>query len=128
MGIDYDSKLIVGWQVDREKVCKFLKEHNVGNCYGDDEQCFCGPQYCWKQWDACPVPKEFTFVECSPYFDCPLQERNVFLTLAIKEPMPITKLTEPITEPIDWPAAKQLAQKLGAEDEEAAVFSAPHIW
>lgn len=123
MGIDYDSRLIVGWKVDREKTCSFLEKHNVGTCY-DEEQCFCGPHYCWKNWDSCPVPENFTFVECSPYFDCPLDDRNVYLTLAFSEPIAI----EILAQPYNWEGARQLAMELGAEEDEEAVFAVPHIW
>ena len=125
MGIDYDSKLIVGWSVDRKSVTKFLKQYNVGSC--DEKQCFCGPKYCWKNRSALPMQPELTFVVASPYFDCPRFDQHCYLTLNVSA---TTKLDQFIgmVQQVDWDAARKLAVQLGADDEPAGIWSVAHIW
>jgi len=126
MGIDCDAKLIVGWRVDREKTANFLLKYNVGSCEEKDKQCFCGPKYCWENREALPLRKEFTFVACSPYFDCGQAKQNIFLTLKTKS-CTVEEMKALLSE-ADWDAARKVAVELGATDGPAQISAEPHIW
>ena len=129
MGIDYDSALIVGWSVDREAVVEFLQKYNIGSCGDDDEQCFCGPKYCWKNRAALPLQAELTFVTCSPHFDCPPWEQGCYLTLANVDNA-ATELAafKALMDAVDWEAAREIAVRLGAEDKPARIWSEANVW
>jgi hypothetical protein len=126
MGIDCDAKLIIGWQVDYDQVVHYLQEHKVGSCDGDNSQCFCGDD-CWENRAAMPLPNEFTFKSCSPYFDCSNANRNIFLTLKLKDGNKVEELSALLAS-ANWDAARKIAVELGAKDEPATLSAQPHIW
>ena len=127
MGIDYDSKLILGWEVNRDKVLELLAKHEVGSCGGAEHQCFCGDD-CWPNRAALPLQIELTFVQCSPYFDCRQDDLRVFLTLDCDGDGTSLAELQRLINAVDWDAARKIAVELGAADAPATVFSAAHIW
>src|SRR4030042_6376806 len=112
MGIDCDAKLVFGWQVNYAKVVVYLQKYKGGSCNGDDSQCFCGDD-CWENRAALPLPAEFTFKSCSPYYDCPNAKRNIFLTLELKDGKSVAELATMLAR-ANWDAAYQVAIELGA--------------
>jgi hypothetical protein len=125
MGIDYDSNLIVGWELDYDSAVKWITENQVGSCDEDyDYICFCGAEC----QDASKLPSGFEIKASSPYFDCRAEEREVHLTL-IRLNTRETETGLAIGDPTaDFAGARQLAVRLGAKDAPAKIFSVPNIW
>jgi len=118
MGIDYDSVLIVGWQVEYAEAAAFLAKYGV-HCFLDTG--------CWGNRDALPLQAELTIVKCAPYLDCNVDDYNYYLTL---DETRFHSLTEFLTivQRVDWEAARKIAVQLRAEDKPACIFSTAHIW
>lgn len=147
MGIDYDSKLIYGYEIDYEKLVKYLIENKAGTCdgYYKDEpeakdakkediididnkktyrmQCLCGTKHCWKNLK---LPEGVYITYSSPYYDCPPEDSNCYIRLNSTDYMTREELLSIKDETIQ--AAKELAIKLGTTDKEPSIFSAVHIW
>lgn len=128
MGIDNDCHLIFGWQVNREKVEQFLQKEqpnwkcrNFGYCFGGD---------CWCQTpEKIGIPKGFTLVECSPYYEAPEREVSIYLTALGSESQVLTfPSLQTLSQSLDWELARQFAINLGAHDLPPKLRAEPHIY
>jgi hypothetical protein len=100
MGVDYDSKLIIGIQINYQSIVNFLIQNKIGTClkenYDDpkfklSDQCFCGDD-CWKLKDKL-IPENLYIIRTSPYYDCKDNECMYFISLVDRE-IPLNKCLE----------------------------------
>ena len=117
MGIDYDSRLIIGWRVDRKAAQTYAATRCACRC----EQPTCSFGDCWDP-ERLELPPHFIFKSCRPFFHCNQRDIQVYLSLH-REVIALTELQE--ISQIDWDAGRKLAVSLGADDCEACLFSAP---
>ncbi len=129
MGVDYTTKLVFGWEVNFEKVIKYLIDNKVGSCSSENpveqnEQCMCGTDYCW---DKTKFPDNVYIIAANPSFDCSHENKRYFLSLSSEKNLLnysfIKNMDISIIE-----KAKEFAIMLGAEDKEPEIISVIHIW
>ena len=137
MGIWYESKLIVGWEIQIEKLNQFLQSHQFKGCGEHDiewniqegrkwSEGICSN--CLEYMDDIPLPEGFTIERSDPYFDCDPKHRHYFLTLAnvAKHKHNINDLISKL-QSIDWNISQKLAIQLGADDLPPKVFSTADV-
>lgn len=136
MGIDYDAKLIIGWELDHEKLREWKKELGMEIC-------------CSKQGYICDcddfsdkLPEKFLLVRANPYFDCPYEYKRVFLTYFINSNIridetkffydhnsqfDIEKISKILEDRDAFENAREFAEKMGGEGK-PQVMAVPHIF
>lgn len=138
MGVDVSAKLVFGWEVDYEKLNKFLVDSKVGSCGGDyktaddgtvsiKHQCYC-IEDCWENTDN--IPKDITIVKASPYYDADTRACYFFVSL-INDNMScgIDEVTKIINNKELIVKAKEFVEKLGGSTLSGPKLSAEaHVW
>ena len=125
MGVDTDSRLIVGWQIEISKFLDYLKENKMCDCNDGGKNPCIYAEDCWgEKWKQ---KHEFTIEFCSPYFDCRVSHTNVFVCITETHPtssemIDLLGKTELIKK------AREFAVSMGAEDKELTISSEIHIW
>jgi len=121
MGINYDSKLIIGWRVDRDAAHAHAAARRACRCGHDT----CSFGACWDP-ERLELPRHFVFKSCMPFFDCDAEYIEIYLSLNYTA-VALNDLQE-ISQQVDWDAGRRLAVSLGADDHAACVFSAANVW
>jgi len=133
MGIWYESKLIVGWEIQIDKINIYLQNYQFKGCQehkleldNPNVEGICSN--CLEYLDDIPFPEGFTIERCDPYFDCDPKYRHYFLSLAniAIHKHEITAFISKL-QSSDWDKARKLAIQLGAEDLPANIFSVANV-
>lgn len=143
MGVDYDSILVFGWEVNYEDIVRFLIQNRVGTCLGEYEedaetkeihvadgtkrgnkyQCFCGTKHCWEKTEC--FPPGVTIEKASPYFDCGAEEANYVVSLTLPYPCTLASMNAIPKETID--AARAFVKQLSGKEVKKARQSEEEI-
>lgn len=139
MGIDYDSHLIIGWILDKDKLRKTAAKIKKPNCCTSEdditnateyELCFC--TLCTQECIP-DIPAGWHIVTSSPFYDSSNADYVVCLSIinpSAPQTMSVTELKNYIEDTALMKRGRDFAKRYGYEDgdEEAHVFSLPHIW
>lgn len=128
--MSYDSVLVVGWEIDKEKLCQWAIDNKVGSCFADgipedvSKQCPC----CWDCWsyehidgDVPNFKRYFIADNCGN-----IAEDRFFLALETYSwygTCSIDKLQEHLSDP-RLQQYSELAGTLGASHKEPIVYAA----
>jgi hypothetical protein len=148
MGIDYDAKLICGWEIDYDKLMDYLTQNKVGTCDGYYEegedgrviitcgekegskesrrvytQCMCGDG-CWDNLPPILSKKTFKLVDASPYYDCPREKQKYYVSLC-GDDVPLADIMAVPHETVE--EAKKFAEILGGKGE-AKLMAVLHVY
>lgn len=134
MGIDYDSKLVIGWLVDNEKVREQLAAKDTVSC---SEGCLCSN--CVETLD---IPEGWKLVVTSPYFDSEWAEHIVAVSAKFEcddsrceclyhgMSVPADVVIPVLSNTALLEAGFSFAVTLGADKRKThpLIISLPHIW
>jgi hypothetical protein len=115
MGIDYDSKLIFGWEIEQEELKTLLdnKDDEIGE-YFDEIQA--------------KLPKGAFLIYSNPYYDCGCESQRYYISLIKDHGHTLSQLIEVMKDIEAVAQIRKLAVNLGANDNEPMIFSVTHIW
>jgi hypothetical protein len=133
MGVDNDARLVVGWLLPWENLKRWLLERGQRGCSGNDDDC-CGHYDCW----MVELPAGWRLDSASPYFDCPPEEHQHYLSLdgirggdyGTQHTATLNELQAALARPETVQAAA-LARDMGvrsASPNTVEIWALPHIW
>jgi hypothetical protein len=131
MGIDYDTKLIFGWMIKREKLLDLLDNEDQDQSENQEEgedQSRDPMEYLDEIKEK--LPKGCFLTYSSDYYDCPKEEISYYINLVNDDECSWYSLDElnQVIKNIDIEEIREFAVKLGADDKEAMIFAVLNVW
>ena len=118
MGIDNDAKLVVGWTLIQEDMKRWAKAKGFSLSDGI---------FSFEDWDLGTT--DWFIGYASPYFDCPAEEYDFFLSMKFSsKEIPFERFPD-LLNPKKIAQGRKLATEFGVSKEEPLfIFALPHIW
>lgn len=138
MGIDCDSKLIIGWEISYDKLIQYLIDTKAGSChyygngYNTQFPCNCGTM-CWSRQTLMDEDSTFSVPEgvhirCSrPYYACQPEDCRYFISLTDKNYIDSTTLKNLLNDHELIKRALEFKSKFDDNDNELQVLSTVDI-
>lgn len=122
MGIDIDSKLIIGWLVDVEKLREWREELKLEEC------CSRNSYMCECDLSRIELPDKFTLTFTSPYFDCDYKYKRIFLSYICEDTLTFEDTAIIFKDKEAFDSVKDLLNKLGGDGGEPHIISVVNVW
>ena len=120
MGIEYNSNLIIGWQLDNDKVKSWCEDLGINHLENTFE-------------DKLPIPNNFVLISASPYPDSEFDYWGIYLCYNYNfgERIKFEEMTKILEDKKSFENVKEFVNKYcfyKDKDSEPTVFSVQTVW